>query len=215
MSKLCVADNRISFIDTAKGLGMILVVWGHIVSTGLLNQIIYSFHMPFFFFVSGYLLQLKQKELSYDFIRKGVKRLIAPYAVFSLMYLLFYEIPVNKEGLVEVGYMLYQTLCCRGMAPLWFLPSLFVAEVCYLAIKRLSMPLQTLILTMIAATNFFTYKIDITGISGLLSNPLIFCMRTSLCILFVYAGGYFQSFAKYLDFQQREDASMAVSVLSL
>jgi len=51
--------NRIDYLDIAKGIGIILVYIGHCYigeRTQTLSNVIYwiySFHMPFFFFVSG------------------------------------------------------------------------------------------------------------------------------------------------------------------
>lgn len=40
--------------DNAKGFGILLVIWGHLFSlNGIPFSIIYSFHMPLFFFISG------------------------------------------------------------------------------------------------------------------------------------------------------------------
>ena len=47
-------NNRIGFADWAKFLGLCLVVYGHVPPTdNMAHVIIYSFHMPFFFLVSG------------------------------------------------------------------------------------------------------------------------------------------------------------------
>ena len=51
--------KRIEWIDIAKGIGIILVVIGHISQIEVLNDIIYSFHMPLFFIISGYLYKRK------------------------------------------------------------------------------------------------------------------------------------------------------------
>jgi fucose 4-O-acetylase-like acetyltransferase len=53
--------SRLEHIDVAKGIGIILVVLGHnwIIRTekGELFRIIFSFHMPLFFFLSGVLFK--------------------------------------------------------------------------------------------------------------------------------------------------------------
>lgn len=41
--------NRIEWIDTAKGLGLLLVFIGHL-KTPYLATWVYTFHMPLFFF---------------------------------------------------------------------------------------------------------------------------------------------------------------------
>ena len=49
-----IMKNRISYIDIAKGIGIFLVIWGHIILSGPAYNIIYAFHMPLFFFLSGF-----------------------------------------------------------------------------------------------------------------------------------------------------------------
>lgn len=49
-------DKRIAYIDTAKGVTILLVIIGHcawIKSVPGLDHLIYSFHIPLFFIVSG------------------------------------------------------------------------------------------------------------------------------------------------------------------
>ncbi|MBC1212116.1 acyltransferase family protein [Listeria booriae] len=61
-----IINERITWIDYAKGIGIILVVYGHVLrgvfEAGLdipiklftyEDSFIYSFHMPLFFFLSG------------------------------------------------------------------------------------------------------------------------------------------------------------------
>ena len=45
------SQERIEYYDIAKGIGIFLVVFAHIytMSTNLLGDIIYTFHMPLFF----------------------------------------------------------------------------------------------------------------------------------------------------------------------
>lgn len=48
--------QRNSVIDIAKGIGIILVILGHLVSyEDYISSYIFSFHMPLFFFITGYL----------------------------------------------------------------------------------------------------------------------------------------------------------------
>ena len=52
--------KRLAFPDAAKGMAIIAVIIGHSLSlhstdvTHILNNFIFSFHMPLFFMVSGY-----------------------------------------------------------------------------------------------------------------------------------------------------------------
>ncbi len=47
--------KRLDYLDRAKGLLIILVVIGHIWQSGPVFNIIYAFHMPAFFLISGIL----------------------------------------------------------------------------------------------------------------------------------------------------------------
>ncbi len=53
-----VNNYRIDWIDISKGFGIILVIWGHIaINDGPINIWISSFHMPLFFFLSGFVFK--------------------------------------------------------------------------------------------------------------------------------------------------------------
>ena len=83
--------SRIVYLDIAKAICIILVVIGHYSPDGCpewwmaVHDFIYSFHMPLFMFVSGFVyIATKRDEEKYgDFIMKKVKRLMIPYFVVS------------------------------------------------------------------------------------------------------------------------------------
>lgn len=83
---------RYDWIDSLKGFAILLVVIGHLnFVSNELNQYIYSFHMPLFFFISGYLLSIgKYLNNGKFFLRKKVHSLIMPYFLFSLISYIFY-----------------------------------------------------------------------------------------------------------------------------
>ena len=85
---------RIDWIDHARAIGICLVVLGH--TAGLPEfamQLIYSFHMPLFFFISGYLLKDSYLDLPLkDFLKRLSYKLVVPYICFwivSYFYWLF------------------------------------------------------------------------------------------------------------------------------
>lgn len=53
--------NRIEWIDTAKGIGIILVLLGH-ADFEPFSKIIYMFHIPLFFFISGFLFHFNEDD---------------------------------------------------------------------------------------------------------------------------------------------------------
>ena len=76
------SENRLLWIDIAKGIAIILMIIGHTATFGgYLRNWIFSFHMPLFFLLSGYTIQtVSWKELDKVTI-KDYKRLIVPVFV--------------------------------------------------------------------------------------------------------------------------------------
>ena len=87
------------WVDVAKGLGIIFVVLGHAIADttpnvpifGKIFQIIYSFHMPLFFFLSGFCgikaLQKRQLHEKEAYILERFKRLMIPYFFVGIYYI--------------------------------------------------------------------------------------------------------------------------------
>lgn len=70
-------------IDFIKGLLIIFVFWGHLIigeqRTTFLRYIIYSFHMPIFIGVSGFLFNIKKKPK--EMINYYGNRIIIPWCI--------------------------------------------------------------------------------------------------------------------------------------
>lgn len=47
--------TRVKYIDFYRGIGMLLVIAGHIYTNALFGKMIHVFHVPMWFFISGYL----------------------------------------------------------------------------------------------------------------------------------------------------------------
>ena len=82
-------------LDIVRGLAIFSVVLGHL-DTGLKGQIIYLFHMPFFFIISGYFHKSDPMERRY-FKRKSLS-LLLPYFI----YLFLLKSPDIRTRFVEV-----------------------------------------------------------------------------------------------------------------
>lgn len=73
--------RRIQWIDSARGIAMLCVIFGHMNIGSVWNKIIFSFHMPIFFLISGYFLK---KEENRTFVKKKAKHLLIPYVFTSI-----------------------------------------------------------------------------------------------------------------------------------
>ena len=80
-------------MDIMKGIGVLLIVTAH--SEGPLSNVIGLFHMPMFFFISGYFYNDKYSNSIKDIIlliKKRVKTLYLPYLKYSLLFLILHNI---------------------------------------------------------------------------------------------------------------------------
>ncbi|EME7223354.1 hypothetical protein CUM63_13150 [Enterococcus faecium] len=92
-------QNRKKYLDIAKGIGIILVVVGHsfpdesspggisILTFDIIKRIIYTFHMPLFFFISGYLAKKIILQFNFCQVFKKFQRLFIPYIFMSIVYI--------------------------------------------------------------------------------------------------------------------------------
>ena len=88
-----IKDN---YISTAKAFGIIFMVMGHSGCPTFLHNIIYAFHMPLFFFCSGFLFTSpKTKNIVKKNIRKKIKGLYIPYVKWSLIFLVLHNFLYN------------------------------------------------------------------------------------------------------------------------
>ncbi|MCU5775826.1 acyltransferase [Erwiniaceae bacterium BAC15a-03b] len=127
------------WVDYAKGIGIALVVFGHVnrglyssgvyLSEGsykLLDSIIYSFHMPLFFFLAGlFFLQSIERKGKKEFIVSKVDTIVYPYVVWSLIQggieVVLSNYTNSKTGMGEVlAFLIYPR------AQFWFLYALFM-----------------------------------------------------------------------------------------
>lgn len=79
-------ENRINWIDWAKTIAILFVIFGHIPQekgSFPINYIV-TFHMPLFFFISGYLT--KKEVLNNKTCKKYWHTLIFPYFLYNLLF---------------------------------------------------------------------------------------------------------------------------------
>ena len=139
--------SRVLFIDIARIYGIVLVYYGHFIESymkagspvaAIQYKFIYSFHMPLFFILSGYIAreQLNNIDFSPYLKRKAASRLV-PYLFLSILLIIptFWTtdntvgLDLNTvEGYVKgISVTLFAGFPCFNV-PTWFLICLFVVE---------------------------------------------------------------------------------------
>ena len=80
--------QRLDYLDIAKGIGILLVIIVHcqMGRIGCIHSIIYSFHMPLFFFLSG--VCFSNKYTFWALAKKRFRQMILPTFWFSLISIL-------------------------------------------------------------------------------------------------------------------------------
>jgi acyltransferase len=130
--------KRVDWADAAKGLGMILVVFGHIPLFGMPKTVefIYLFHLPLFFLLAGLFQERSQQEGEFmGFLRHKCRLRLSPYFSFcavSLATFLWLTArlwpPVDIQH--SVSSVVWSMVAGRPEinVALWFFPGLFCAE---------------------------------------------------------------------------------------
>jgi acyltransferase len=122
-----IQTERYDFVDIAKGIGIILVVWSHMSTTAELADFfkwggyMTTFYMPLFFILSGLFYRPSN-------MKKRLKQLLVPYIVFYVLAYLDYMVKcILKQENIEWNNFLVPflggTIGYRN-SPIWFLLSL-------------------------------------------------------------------------------------------
>lgn len=137
--------SRIEWLDIAKGIAIILVVIGHSPATNGMKTFIYSFHIPLFFFLSGFVFNQQKYSKTKDFFENKIRTTITPYLLFSFIgYLIyvFWENGVYNTNFSALSifkgvfYASASTLKINSV--LWFLPCLFIVQTTFFIITKIS-----------------------------------------------------------------------------
>lgn len=122
--------ERISWIDTAKGICMVFVMISHAYPPTSWIRLFTPFFLPCFFFLSGY--TFKSGDGIVLFLIRKVKSLVVPMIMFSLVNGFVGVIFKGKTFTDRLlGIVIQQA---GGYESLWFFPCLFVCEILFFVI---------------------------------------------------------------------------------
>jgi fucose 4-O-acetylase-like acetyltransferase len=171
--------QRLASIDAAKGIGILLVVVGHVVSQQVpqghdwyrtLKDAIYLFHMPFFLALSGYVLGLSARAWTADrraFILERLDRLIVPFFAFGLiiiagksLFSLFLHVDNTQGSLLAYLDGLFVHTSRSPATSVWYLYAAFI----YAVIFRLVIAPRPAILPILLAASLILPFLDIPNL---------------------------------------------------
>lgn len=136
-----VAD-RIAWLDASRGLGIILVVTFHAVGgmlqAGLLSRegflsdafyVVYTFHMPFFFYISGLLLKDRLQKSPKLLVSSSVKKLLYPYFLWGyIQVLIIFSLGKLVNSPISLGWLDLISPLWSPPSQFWFLYTLFFLQ---------------------------------------------------------------------------------------
>lgn len=127
--------KRIDLIDNLKGYAILLVILGHSIQTyyvdsfddNVIFRFIYSFHMPFFMFLAGY---VANKNPDVNKIKQLFTRLVIPFFIWGIF-----------SYILKLGYWSdhrnFFELFWHPDVGLWFLYILFLINLFYFIVYKL------------------------------------------------------------------------------
>lgn len=136
--------TRTNWIDYGKGIGIILMVYGHLLSSAyhggiqvpkhffvLSDSILYGFHMPFFFFLSGLFVESSFRKRGINFfLLDKISRIAYPYILWSIVQVsievLFSSKTQQGATLSDLFAIVYQP-----WGQFWFLYALLIMNIGY------------------------------------------------------------------------------------
>ena len=241
-------SSRLAWVDYAKGIGILLVVYGH-VARGIYNagipfneslyrvvdSIIYSFHMPLFFFLSGlFFVSSFEKKGTKKLILSKIDTIVYPFILWSLLQGgIELVLSSQTNGSISASEVINLWV---PRAQFWFLYALFfifaVTTILYMLVKKnvlvicmisVALFLLPVIISGVPATVFvsnylvfFVLGVALQKYGGNLllvpNHPLIFGVSI-LCLCFGLQ--YFAHFELEYNYIQGGPLGMALAVLSI
>ena len=165
--------NRISWLDILRGIGILLMVYGHINYVIPVYTWIYSFHMPLFFFAAG--VVYKERDIRKDILHRALTLLI-PYVFYGVITLLYWQFAERHYKPSDLSFAEAAKGLLTGNEealdfniPLWFLPCFFLTLVLYnlfrkvvsIVIKKSSTSMKQLLSFVFCVGLCVVYSLDL------------------------------------------------------
>ena len=140
--------QRVEWVDVAKCIGILAIVYGHAVQGGATNRYVYSFHVPLFFLLLGVVFGITRAERTplRAFVKRKAYTLLVPYYCFAIIstgmiFVASRFVPMTDEDIFSnLPRLIFNVIIgnCDANRPLWFLPCAFVISLMAYGVIRLS-----------------------------------------------------------------------------
>lgn len=124
--------KRLQFLDVARGFALLLVMIGHCISKdSFLHHFLFTFHVPLFFVIGGYVYRYKKGAYKKDFWQLAV-----PYGIVVFVVMISTKIMGGTPYYASVWEVLRSALFGCGVkhddisliGAIWFFPTMYFAR---------------------------------------------------------------------------------------
>lgn len=223
---------RSGAVDFLRVVGIVAVVVGHVApwSSAAIRESVYTWHVPLFFFLSGYLWN-HARSVGQE-IEKRARSLLVPYAVWLVLIGLWGLSQLNVVHGADIRKLLLGGWHLRGpMAAFWFVTALFIAVVLLRVLQTLPSWLQwALAMLALIGTSFRPAAVaQLPFSAGVACACLVFVLAgrelkryrsvipspltVGLVLLAACAAAVFSGWSAFLDLKNARLGTPVVSVL--
>lgn len=146
-----IRKSRMDYIDLYRAFGIILMVMGHIGFGGKFDKFIHAFHMPMFFFISGFFYKEKNINIKKYTVDKA-KKLLTPYFVFGGGCCFLWCLNSGFSAEPWMHLLLINTTGIPVAGAIWFLTALFFTDIIYVFLAKYNM--KWIILLLVAVGSY-------------------------------------------------------------
>lgn len=134
-------DSRIHPLDYLKCIFIVLMIIFHLVYIGdkypYAKQIVYTFHMPAFLIISGYLANTRKQFIPFIY---SIIWFFIPYAIMETGYVLMSTILPIREKVEDFSLsLLLNKIIVAPMGPYWYLHTLMICYITYYTVSKVSL----------------------------------------------------------------------------
>lgn len=150
-------ESRIYPIDYLKSVFIILMIIFHLAYIGdkypYVKQIVYTFHMPAFLVISGYLANIRKEKEQFII---SIIWIFIPYAIMETGYVLMSTILPVREKVENISIsLLLNKVFVSPMGPYWYLHTLIIGYSIYFATGKIYSRMNEITFFILLGINFW------------------------------------------------------------
>lgn len=203
---------RITWIDIARGYGILCVIIGHL-GVSYLTEEVYTFHVPLFFFLSGCVFSSSKYNFK-GFLKRKIVTLIIPYVALGVPMILFTFLLMylyNVRAIIAYIVVVVQFIIQRRMWTLWFITCLFCLNIIfYILVKSFNNDYKKI--------GVVTVGLTIIGLIYYKDGGLPMIWNIDVCLTaipFFYVGYLFKNIQHFQDTILKKERKVVCFILLL